>query len=260
MGMLDGKVTVITGGASGIGAESVRLFAREGARVMVGDIDEAGGEASAAAARADGGEALFQGADVSQATAVRELVAAAVERWGGLDVMFSNAGVFYRTGGLADCSEEEFDKTIATNLRGTFLCLRAAIPPMIARGGGSIIATSSIAAEFGLPLSAAYAASKAGIGGLVRVAAVEYGQHKIRVNAIQPGLIVTPQSLADPRLQAETQAEQTALFAASQPIPRAGDPLDIARTAAWLASDLSTFVTGQEIVVDGGFLPTPGLG
>ena len=260
MGMLDGKVAVITGGASGIGAESVRLFAREGAKVVSADVDEAGGSRVAAEASAAGGEVVFQRTDVSQAAEVQALIDGAVERWSGLDAVFSNAGIFFRTGGLADCSEEEFDKTIATNLRGTFFCMRAAIPHMIKRGGGSIIATSSVAAEFGLPLSAAYAASKAGIGGLVRVGAVEYGKNLIRMNAIQPGLIVSAQSLADPRLQAATREGQVALFEEAQPIPRAGQPLDIAQTAAWLASDLSTFVTGQEIIVDGGLLPDPGLG
>ncbi len=254
MGSLEGKVAVITGAASGIGAESARLFAREGARVALADVTEAAGRAVAAEISESGGEAFFQRTDVSKDGDVRALVTAAVERWGGLDVMFNNAAVYYRTGYLADCSDEEFERTIAVNLRGTFLGMRAAIPPLIERGGGSIISTSSGAALRGLPLAAAYTASKSGILGLTQVAAVEYADKGIRVNAIVPGLIVTAQSLADPRLQAATREEQLALYPQAQPIPRAGQPLDIAQAAVWLASDTSSFVTGQQIVVDGGRL------
>lgn len=254
MGLLDGKVAVITGGASGIGAESARLFAQEGARVMLGDVQEDEGRALVSEIGGEGRDTAFTRTDVSQASDVAALVAATADRWGGIDILFNNAGIAPERNLLAENPVELFDRVLTVNLRGPFLGMHYAIPHMIERGGGSVICTSSTAARVGHKRYAGYGASKAGVLGLVRVAAVEYAERNIRVNAILPGIIATPLGLADPWLRASTAEEQLATLARSQPLPRAGLPLDIARVALWLASDLSGWVTGQEIVADGGYL------
>jgi NAD(P)-dependent dehydrogenase (short-subunit alcohol dehydrogenase family) len=254
MGLLDGKVAVVTGGASGIGAETARLFAQEGARVMLGDLLAEQGQALVQEIDGLGAEAAFLPTDVSQAIDVAALIAATIERWGGIDLLFNNAGIAPERHLLAENPVELFDQVLAVNLRGPFLGMHYAIPHMIERGGGSIICTSSTAARVGHKRYAGYGASKAGVLGLVRVAAVEYAASNIRVNAILPGIIATPMGLADPWLRAATPDEQIATLARSQPLPRAGRPRDIAGVALWLASDLSAWVTGQEIVADGGYL------
>ena len=254
MGLLEGKVAVITGAASGIGAESARLFAAEGARVAIGDLQESEGRLVVKAIEESGGEAICVHTDVSQSASVKALIAAAVERWGGLDILFNNAGIHLHQRLLHESPETEFDQILAVNLRGPFLGMYHAIPHLIAHGGGSIITTSSTAARVGHKRNAGYCASKAGVLGLTRVAAVEYADKNIRVNAILPGIIATPLGLADPWLQAATPEAQQQVLAQSQPIPRAGLPIDVARVALWLARDLSAWVTGQEIVVDGGYL------
>ena len=254
MGLLDGKVAVITGGASGIGAETARLFIREGARVMIGDLQE---DESQALVREIGGaetHAAYTRTDVSEPIDVAALIAATVDRWGGMDILFNNAGIAPERDLLADTPIELFDRILAVNLRGPFLGMHYALPHLIARGGGSIICTSSTAARVGHKRNAGYGPSKAGVLGLVRVAAVEYAEHNVRVNAILPGIIATPLGLQDPWLRAATLEERMATLVRSQPLPRAGLPLDIARVALWLASDLSAWVTGQEIVADGGYL------
>lgn len=257
MGMLEGKVAVITGTATGIGAATARLFAREGARLALGDVQDATAEAVVAEIAQSGGRVLYRHTDVSRDADVKALVGAAVEQWGGLDVMYNNAGVFPRTGYLAEISDAEYDTVLDINLRGAFLGMRHAIPRMIERGGGSIISTSSVSALQGYKLGSVYCASKAAIIGLTRAAAVEYADKKIRVNAILPGLTATPQAFAHPSLQAPTHEERLALFAQAQPLRRPGLPEDIAKTALWLASDWSDWITGQEIIVDGGFMADP---
>ena len=254
MGILDGKVAVITGGASGIGAETARLFAREGAQLVIGDLQAERGRALVEEIGREEGDATFARTDVTRTEDVAALIAAAVDRWGGLDVLFNNAGIHVHQGLLVQNSVEEFDEVLAVNLRGPFLGMQHAIPHMIARGGGSIICTSSTGARVGHMRNAGYCASKAGVLGLVRVAAIEYADQNIRVNAILPGIIATPMGLADPWLHAASPEERMATLARSQPIPRAGLPEDIARVALWLAGDLSAWVTGQEIVADGGYL------
>lgn len=257
MGMLDGKVVVITGTATGIGAATARLFAREGALLALGDVQDAPAEAVAAEIAQGGGRVLYRHTDVSRDADVKALVGAAVEQWGGIDVMFNNAGVFPRTGYLAEIGDAEYDTVLNINLRGAFLGMRHAIPRMIERGGGSIISTSSIAALQGLKLGSVYCATKAAIIGLTRAAAVEYADKKIRVNAILPGVTATPQAFAHPSLQAPTDEEQLVLFAQAQPLRRPGLPEDIAKTALWLASDWSDWITGQTIIADGGFMADP---
>ena len=259
MGLLDGKVAVITGTATGIGAATAQLFAREGARVALGDIQDAEAQAVADGIAGDGGDVLYRHTDVRSNGDVQALVSAAVDRWGGLDVLFNNAGIFWRNAYVADISDEEYDTVLDVNLRGTFLGMRHAIPRMIERGGGSIISASSPAALQGYKLGGVYCASKAGIIGLTRAAAVEYADKNIRVNALLPGATATPQAFSHPSLQAPTREEQLALFAKAQPIPRPGMPEDIAKSALWLASDLSDWITGQAIIADGGFMADPGI-
>lgn len=259
MGMLDGKVAVITGTATGIGAASAQLFAREGARLALGDVQDAEAQAVADGIVRDGGEVVYRHTDVRKDADVKALIAAAVDRWGGLDILFNNAGIFWRNAFVADVSDEEYDTVLDVNLRGTFLGMRHAIPRMIERGGGSIISTSSPSALQGYKLGSIYCASKAGILGLTRAAAVEYADQNIRVNALLPGATATPQAFAHPSLQAPTREEQLALFAKAQPIPRAGLPEDIAKSALWLASDLSDWITGQSIIADGGYMANPGI-
>ena len=257
MGMLDGKIAVITGTATGIGVATAQLFAREGARVALGDIQDKEAQAVADGIARDGGDVVYRHTDVRRDADVKALVDAAVGRWGGLDVMFNNAGIFWRNAYLADVTDEEYETVLDVNLRGTFLGMRHAIPRMIERGGGSIISAASPAAFQGWKLGAIYCASKAGILGLTRTAAVEYADQNIRVNAVVPGITATPQAFAHPTLQAPTHEEQLALFAKAQPTPRAGLPEDIAKSVLWLASDLSDWITGQTIVADGGFLADP---
>lgn len=252
MGALEGKVAIITGGASGMGAASARLFAEAGARVLLADRQDAKGEAVAAEIRANGGDAHYQHADVAVSGEVAALTAAAAARWGRLDVMFNNAGVATIEGSLADSDEGEFDRIVAVDLKGVYLGMKHAIPHMLAGGGGAIVSTSSICAAVGLPQMAAYSASKAGVLALTRVAAVEYASRGIRANCICPGFIATPMLFRDSRIGGEEE-EKRAGMTWMQPIRRPGEARDIAEAALWLASDASSFVTGQEIFVDGGF-------
>lgn len=252
MGRLDGKVAVITGGASGMGEATARLFAREGARVVIGDRQREKGEAVASSI---GAECRFVACDVSNSEDVGGMVQAAVSAWGRLDVMYNNAGIGGGEGSIVDCTEEVWDRTIAVDLKGVWLGMKHSIPQMIASGGGSIISTASIAALVGVPGLAAYGAAKAGVTELTRTCAIEYAAHKIRANAILPGGILTPIIYANPEFQTPRDPEVVRQgLARMQPIQRAGVPEDIANAALWLASDESSFVTGQSIVVDGGFM------
>jgi NAD(P)-dependent dehydrogenase (short-subunit alcohol dehydrogenase family) len=256
MGRLDGKVAVITGGASGIGEASARLFCAEGARVVIGDLHRERGEAVAASI---GDSCRFVVADVSRADDVRRAVATAVESFGRLDIMFNNAGIMGGEGPISECSEERWERIIMVNLKGPWLGMKYALPHLIAAGGGSIISTSSHAADMGIPERGAYASSKNGVQGLTRVCAIENARDNVRANCIVPGATLTgmvlggtierPEAIPDtPELRAE--------LAALHALPRAGLPRDIANAALWLASDDSSFVTGQTIVVDGGLTLT----
>ena len=251
MGRLEGKVAVITGGASGMGEATARLFVREGARVIIGDRQQEKGEAVASSI---GAECRFVACDVSNSEDVGGMVQAAVSAWGRLDVMYNNAGIGGGEGSIVDCTEEVWDRTIAVDLKGVWLGMKHSIPQMIASGGGSIISTASIAAIVGFPALGAYGAAKAGVTELTRVCAIEYAAHHIRANAILPGGILTPIIYDNPALQTPRDPEVVRQgLAVMQPIQRAGVPEDIANAALWLASDESSFVTGQSIIVDGGF-------
>ena len=246
---LKGKVAIITGGASGMGRATSLLFAQAGANVVLADLNADGGEEVAALAAKSGNKALFQRTDVSVEADIAALVARATKAFGRLDVMFNNAGIGGAVGSLEEISVEDWDKTQAVCLRGVFLGIKHAVAPMRAVGGGSIISTASIAGIDGYANLHAYCAAKAGVVNLTRSAALEFARDKIRVNAIAPGGISTPILYG---FAGNNKAMVEAMLAHGQPIPRAGQPDDIANAALFLASDASTFITGQTLVVDGG--------
>jgi NAD(P)-dependent dehydrogenase (short-subunit alcohol dehydrogenase family) len=252
MGRLDGKVAVITGGASGMGEATARLFVGEGARVVIGDVQKEKGEALAASL---GSECAFTGGDVSSSEDVRALVRTAVDRFGKLDIMYNNAGIGGGEGPITDCTEETFDRIIAVDLKAVWLGMKHSLPYLIENGGGSIITTASVSAFMGMPGQGAYGAAKGGVVQLTRVCAIENADKGIRANCICPGGTATPLLWANPASPIHSTPEEVrARLANVQPIPRAGLPEDIANAALWLASDESSFVTGQAIIVDGGWM------
>ena len=277
-GQLEGKVAIITGGASGMGLATVERFVAEGAQVVFCDLpaqpkEELAariGEAKAAmhhTRRERGGpndgiaiadrlgvNATFVPCDVTDAEQLANVVDAAVSRYGGVDILFNNAGIGGAEGSIVDCADDVFDRIIDVDLKAVWRGIKLAAPRIAERGGGSIISTASIAAIMGFGGLAAYGAAKAGVTALTRVAAVELAPKHIRVNAILPGGIVTPILYDSPLSpQAFDPDMLRAGMTDMQPIPRAGEGTDIAGAALWLASDDSTFVTGQSIQVDGGF-------
>lgn len=246
MARLDGKVAVITGGASGIGEGTVRLFVEEGARVVIADVQE---EKARALESELGLATRAVIADVRHDDAVARMVQTAVDEFGGLHVMYNNAGVGLLEGPIADAPEETFDFVTAINLKGVWLGIKHAMRRMRESGGGSIICTASVAGLHGFDRQAVYGMTKAGVISLTRSAAAEGGPHGIRANCICPGGIITALSAPFPRAE-EIMTER---FTAIHPIGRAGQPSDIAQAALWLAGDESTLVTGQAIAVDGGW-------
>lgn len=249
VGRLDGKTAVITGAASGMGRATALLFAAEGARLVLADVDADGGEQTAAWVTSAGGAAVFRRVDVSRAAEVEGMVRAAQDTYGGLDVLFNNAGIEGESSWLADCTEENWDRVLAINLKGVFLGMKYALPLMAAQGRGSIINTASVAGLVGWRAGGAYSASKGGVVILTKTAALEYARFNVRVNAICPGVIHTPMV---ERITGGTDAAIERLRS-SQPMPRVGEPEEIARMALFLASDESTFVTGAALPVDGGY-------
>jgi NAD(P)-dependent dehydrogenase (short-subunit alcohol dehydrogenase family) len=249
MGRLDGKVAVITGAASGMGKAAALLFAREGARVVLADLNAAGGAAAAQEASAAGPKCVFQRTDVSAEADVAALVARALAEFGRLDVMFNNAGIGGAVGPLEHIEVDDWDRTQAVCLRGVFLGIKHAIAPMRAQGGGAIVSTASIAGIDGFAGLHAYCAAKAGVVNVTRSAAIELAADKIRVNCIAPGGVSTPILGGG---AAFNKAAADAMLVHAQPLPLAGQPEDIAEAALFLASDAARFVTGHCLVVDGG--------
>ena len=246
MGRLDGKVAIVTGGASGIGAATVRRFVSEGARVVIADLDDEKGEAMA---RELTGATVYRHTDVAVLADLEATTALAVERFGGLDVIHNNAA---RSAGgyVAEIDPDGWNATMSIMLTGVFYGMRAAIPHLLARGGGSIITTSSVEGLFGEVMAAPYCTAKAGIINLSRTVALEYGRRNIRSNCICPGYVDTPML----GMLAAISPHSRETMAAKQSIGRLIRPEEIANVALFLASDESSAVTGSAIVVDGGLI------
>lgn len=254
MSRLDGKVAVITGGASGMGEATVRMFADEGARVVIADVQDAKGHALADTLA---GAAVYQHTDVTSEAEVKAAIERALAEFGRLDCMFNNAGFGGTSGPIEDIPVEEYDYTMAVLLRGPFLGMKHAAPIMKKQGGGSIISTASVAGLAGGRGPHIYSAAKAAVINLTRSVALELGEHHIRVNCICPGGIATPliaNGMAAMTGMSGSEALEAIkpMLAQIQPIPRSGLGEDIAAAALWLASDESTFVNGHALVVDGG--------
>ena len=246
-GLVAGKVALVTGGGSGIGRQACLVFAREGAQVVVCDVAVEGGEETVGQIEQAGGQATFIRADVAQAAEVEALVAKTVETYGRLDCAYNNAGIAGHTARVADDSEQNWERILAINLKGVWLCLKYEIAHMLTQGGGAIVNTASDAGLIGLRRAGAYVASKHGVVGLTRTAALEYAKANIRVNAVCPGPIDTP-------MLREASERVIDAMATAQPNGRLGQPREIAEAAVWLCSDAASFVTGHPMPVDGGYL------
>jgi NAD(P)-dependent dehydrogenase (short-subunit alcohol dehydrogenase family) len=245
------SVALITGGAAGIGRAAARAFAARGARVAIADLKASEGKEVAAAIAREGGQAIFVEADVSQRADVARLLEATLAAFGRLDVAFNNAGIEGTLASTADCTEENFDRTIAVNLKGTWLCMREEIAQMLRQGdGGAIVNMSSVAGLVGFANLPAYVASKHGVIGLTRAAALEYAATGIRINAVCPGVIHTEMidrvTGRDPAIEKQ--------FVDLEPMGRMGTPEEIADAAVWLASSAASFVTGHALAIDGGLV------
>ena len=244
-----GKVALVTGAGSGIGRATALSFAREGAAVVVADIYDLGGAQTVDQIREQGGDAIFVETDVSQPAAVEALIERTLATYGRLDCAHNNAGIAGTAARTADYVEADFDQVIAVNLKGVWLCLRAEIRAMLAADGGAIVNTSSahgLVGGFGM---SAYAASKHGVVGVTKTAAIEYARQGIRVNAVCPGAISTPMSApfaADPRIESRVLG--------MEPIGRWGTPEEVAGAVLWLCSDAASYVTGLIMPVDGGLV------
>jgi len=250
---LQNKVALVTGGTTGIGRDTAVLFANAGAKVVVSGRRETEGKETSNLIRAAGGDGLFVKSDVSKPSDVQSLVQKTVEKFGRLDIAFNNAGIEGKWVPLIEQSLEDWDAVIDINLKGTWLCLKYEIQQMLKQGGGgTIVNMSSVAGLMGAAGAGVYCASKHGVIGLTRTAALEYAAHGIRVNAVCPAVIETAMS---DRAFADPEANKRVL--ALHPIGRFGKPMEVAEAVLWLCSSKSSFMTGHYIVLDGGMLVGP---
>ena len=247
---MEGKVALITGGTSGIGGATAIRLAGEGAAVAITGRNEERGEQVVQAVLENGGEAIFIRSDVCRSEDCRQAVDRTLERFGKIDVLFNNAGVFHPKS-VPDCTEEEWDETIDSSLKGAFLMSKYVLPSMIERGSGSIIHTSSGWGILGGDKAAAYCAAKGGLIVMAKAMAIDHGPDGIRVNCVCPGDVLTPM-LPDDAVKRGMSWDDYAVGAADRPLGRIGSVEDIANAVLYLASDESSFVTGEALVVDGG--------
>ena len=248
-GQFSGKVALVTGASSGIGRATALAFAREGAKVIAADVDVEGGEETVRMLKGNGSDAMFVKTDVTKASEVEAMINRTVEIYGRLDCAHNNAGIIGTGGPTADCTEENWERTININLKGVWLCMKYEIPQMLQQGGGAIVNTSSLAGLVGSKGHPAYIASKHGVIGLTKAAALEYADANIRVNAVCPGHTRTPMieyiAATDPQFKSDRIARC--------PLGRMGTPAEIAEAVVWLCSDAASFVTGHAMAVDGGY-------
>jgi NAD(P)-dependent dehydrogenase (short-subunit alcohol dehydrogenase family) len=246
----DGKVALVTGSGAGIGAVTAQAFARAGAAVVVTDVDVEGGKTTVEAIRSDGGQAEFFAADVTDAEAVQALVRFAVDTYGGLHFAHNNAGVLGESARLTDSDDETWFRTIQINLNAVYLGMKHQIPAILDSGGGAVVNTSSYAGLVAVPFASAYVASKHGVVGLTKAAAVEFGKKGVRVNAVCPGSART-------KLNIERVAGNPAIEKAMtdvSPMKRFVEPEEVASAVLWLCSEDASFVNGHALAVDGGAL------
>ncbi len=246
-GQFAGKVALVTGAGSGIGRATALAFAREGARVVVADVSTEGSAETVRSIHDAGGEASFISCDVTR----DDEIAAAVQTCGRLDYACNNAGVIGTPAPIPDYPDDAWDRVIATNLTGVWRCMKHEIPALLAQGGGAIVNIASIAGIVGFANSAAYVAAKHGVVGLTKVAALEYAQRGIRVNAVCPGFVATPMVAG---IGITEGSASGAAVAARHPIGRLGTPEEIAAAVLWLCADAASFVTGSAMLVEGGYV------
>jgi NAD(P)-dependent dehydrogenase (short-subunit alcohol dehydrogenase family) len=247
---LAGRVALVTGAASGIGAATARAFAQQGAAVLIADSQVELGEKVAGELLAKGARANFMECDMCNERDIEAAVKLAVQEFGALHIAFNNAGIEGAQAPTAECTNENWDQVINVNLRGVWLCMKYEIPAMLAAGGGSIVNCSSIAGVVGFPNIPAYVASKHGVIGLTKTAALEYATQNIRVNAVCPGVIQTP--MIERFVKGDPDAR--AALAAGEPMARVGMPEEIASAVLWLSGPGASFATGHALMVDGGWV------
>ena len=246
--MMTGKVVVITGGASGIGRAAAIAFAREGARVVIGDINVSGAESVVATIKNTGGEASCLLVDVTKAADIQHMIGHAASQYGGLDFAFNNAGLVGSLAGIVATSEEDWHSVMATNLTGVWLCMKYEIPEMLKRGKGAIVNNGSVTGLVGMPGPIANVATKHGVSGLTKSAALQYATHGIRVNAVAPGVVRS--ALTDQLKALKPDAEAAMLSVVPQ--RRWCEPEEIATVVVFLCSENASHITGHVLPIDGG--------